>query len=52
MSLCCEIGCRERLPLEISVEGNPPPSLYAAPVVKNPPQKAHKDPVTAEAYTL
>ncbi|QQP41378.1 Hypothetical protein FKW44_015727 [Caligus rogercresseyi] len=22
-------GCRERLPLGISVEGNPPPSLYA-----------------------
>ncbi|QQP54009.1 Hypothetical protein FKW44_006685 [Caligus rogercresseyi] len=21
-----------------------PPSLYAAPVVKNPPRKAHKDP--------
>ncbi|QQP58318.1 Hypothetical protein FKW44_003591 [Caligus rogercresseyi] len=48
MSLCCEIGCRERLPLEISVEGNPPPCLFAAPVVKNPPRKAHKDPVTAE----
>ncbi|QQP39910.1 Hypothetical protein FKW44_013775 [Caligus rogercresseyi] len=29
LSLCCEIGCRERLPLKISVEGNPPPSLYA-----------------------
>ncbi|QQP39399.1 Suppressor of SWI4 1 -like protein [Caligus rogercresseyi] len=41
MSLCCEIGCRERLPLGISVEGNPPPSLYATPVVKNPPRKAH-----------
>ncbi|QQP35066.1 Hypothetical protein FKW44_023185 [Caligus rogercresseyi] len=52
MSLCCEIRCRERLPLEIYVEGNPPPSLYAAPVVKNPPQKAHKDPVTAEVCTL
>ncbi|QQP50225.1 Hypothetical protein FKW44_011153 [Caligus rogercresseyi] len=24
MSLCCEIGCRERLPPGISVEGNPP----------------------------
>ncbi|QQP58334.1 Hypothetical protein FKW44_003610, partial [Caligus rogercresseyi] len=22
----------------------PPPSLYAAPVVKNPPRKVHKDP--------
>ncbi|QQP37756.1 Hypothetical protein FKW44_018143 [Caligus rogercresseyi] len=32
--------------------GNPPPSLYAAPVVKNPPRKAHKDPVTAEVCTL
>ncbi|QQP37967.1 Hypothetical protein FKW44_018420 [Caligus rogercresseyi] len=42
----------ERLPLGISVEGNPPPSLYAAPVVKNPPRKAHKDPVTAEVCTL
>ncbi|QQP48719.1 Hypothetical protein FKW44_009121 [Caligus rogercresseyi] len=40
------------LPLGISVEGNPPSSLYAAPVVKNPPQKAHKDPVTAEVCTL
>ncbi|QQP53469.1 Hypothetical protein FKW44_005970 [Caligus rogercresseyi] len=45
-------GGRERLPLGISVEGNPPPSLYAAPVVKNPPRKAHKDPVTAEVCTL
>ncbi|QQP34570.1 Hypothetical protein FKW44_022490 [Caligus rogercresseyi] len=34
MSLCCEIGCRECLPLGISVEENPPPSLYAAPVGK------------------
>ncbi|QQP49190.1 Hypothetical protein FKW44_009752, partial [Caligus rogercresseyi] len=39
-----EIGCRERLPLGISVKGNPSPSFYAAPVVKNPPRKAHKDP--------
>ncbi|QQP35736.1 Hypothetical protein FKW44_024041 [Caligus rogercresseyi] len=52
MSLCCEIGCRERLPLGISVEGNPPPSLYTAPVMKNPPRKAHKDPVRAEICTL
>ncbi|QQP35104.1 Hypothetical protein FKW44_023238 [Caligus rogercresseyi] len=52
MSLFCEIGCKESLPLEISVERNPPPSLYAAPVVKNPPRKAHKDPVTAEVCTL
>ncbi|QQP39592.1 Hypothetical protein FKW44_020530 [Caligus rogercresseyi] len=52
MSLCCEIGCWERLLLEISVEGNPPSPLYAAPVVKNPPRKAHKDPVTAEVCTL
>ncbi|QQP50585.1 Hypothetical protein FKW44_011627 [Caligus rogercresseyi] len=52
MSLCCEIGCRERLPLGISVEWNPLPSLYAAPVVKNLPRKAQKDPVTAEVCTL
>ncbi|QQP48866.1 Hypothetical protein FKW44_009319 [Caligus rogercresseyi] len=26
--------------------------LYAAPVVKNPPRKAHKDPMTAEVCTL
>ncbi|QQP34519.1 Hypothetical protein FKW44_022421 [Caligus rogercresseyi] len=52
MSLCCEIGRRERLPLKIYVEGNPPPSLYAAPVVKNLPRKAHKDLMTAEACTL
>ncbi|QQP55325.1 Hypothetical protein FKW44_008469 [Caligus rogercresseyi] len=32
--------------------GEPPPSLYAAPVVKNPPRKVHKDPVTAEVCTL
>ncbi|QQP40920.1 Hypothetical protein FKW44_015130 [Caligus rogercresseyi] len=42
MSLCCallfEIGCRERFPLGISVEGNPPPSLYTTPVVKNLPR--------------
>ncbi|QQP55327.1 Hypothetical protein FKW44_008471 [Caligus rogercresseyi] len=52
MSLCCEWGARERLSLEISVEGNPLPSLYATPVVKNPPRKAHKDPVMAEVCTL
>ncbi|QQP38210.1 Hypothetical protein FKW44_018723 [Caligus rogercresseyi] len=52
MSLCCEIGGQERLSLGISVKGNPLPSLYAAPVVKNPPRKAHKDPVTAEVCTL
>ncbi|QQP50233.1 Hypothetical protein FKW44_011164 [Caligus rogercresseyi] len=52
MKLCCEIGCRERLPLKISVDGNPLPSLYAAPVVKNPHRRAHKDPVKAEVYTL
>ncbi|QQP52078.1 Hypothetical protein FKW44_004094 [Caligus rogercresseyi] len=39
-----KLGAGERLPLKISDEGNPPPSLYAAPVVKNPPRKAHKDP--------
>ncbi|QQP36196.1 Hypothetical protein FKW44_021218 [Caligus rogercresseyi] len=32
--------------------GDPPPSLYAAPVVKNLPRKAHKDPVTAEVCNL
>ncbi|QQP34526.1 Hypothetical protein FKW44_022429 [Caligus rogercresseyi] len=52
MSLCCKIGCRERLPLGISVEVNPPPSLYAASVVKNPPRKVHMDAVTAEVCTL
>ncbi|QQP34753.1 Hypothetical protein FKW44_022745 [Caligus rogercresseyi] len=51
MSLCCEIGSGASS-LGISVEGNPPPSLYAAPVVKNPPRKAHKDPGTAEVCTL
>ncbi|QQP39690.1 Hypothetical protein FKW44_013494 [Caligus rogercresseyi] len=51
MSLCCEIGCRERLPLGISSR-EPSPVSYAAPVVKNPPRKAHKDPVTAEVCTL
>ncbi|QQP37725.1 Hypothetical protein FKW44_018102, partial [Caligus rogercresseyi] len=35
----------------ISVEG-PSPIPLAAPVVKNPPRKAHKDPVTAEVCTL
>ncbi|QQP37964.1 Hypothetical protein FKW44_018417 [Caligus rogercresseyi] len=50
--MCSEIGCQERLSLGISVEGNPPPSLYAAPVVKNSPRKTHKDPVTAEVCTL
>ncbi|QQP37154.1 Hypothetical protein FKW44_017343 [Caligus rogercresseyi] len=37
---------------EFFCRGNPPPSLYATPVVKNPPRKAHKDPVTAEVCTL
>ncbi|QQP32489.1 Hypothetical protein FKW44_024497 [Caligus rogercresseyi] len=35
----------------ISVEGNLPRPLRR-PVVKNPPRKAHKDPVTAEVCTL
>ncbi|QQP42570.1 Hypothetical protein FKW44_017279 [Caligus rogercresseyi] len=52
MSLCCKIGCRERLPLGISVKGNPPPSSTPSPVVKNPPRKVHKDPVTTEVCTL
>ncbi|QQP32550.1 Hypothetical protein FKW44_024311 [Caligus rogercresseyi] len=50
MSLCCEIG--SVFLSEFSSKGNPPPTLYAAPVVKNPPRKAHKDPVTAEVCTL
>ncbi|QQP35456.1 Organic cation transporter proteinlike, partial [Caligus rogercresseyi] len=33
-----------RLPLKISVEGNPPPSLYATPVVKNPPRRLIRTP--------
>ncbi|QQP53154.1 Hypothetical protein FKW44_005521, partial [Caligus rogercresseyi] len=36
------------LSLEISVEGNPPPSLYATPVVEKSASEAHKDPVTAK----
>ncbi|QQP50991.1 Hypothetical protein FKW44_012182, partial [Caligus rogercresseyi] len=44
----CAVKSGAGIPLGISVEGNPPPSLYAAPIVKNPPRKAHKDPVTAE----
>ncbi|QQP37224.1 Hypothetical protein FKW44_017424 [Caligus rogercresseyi] len=48
MSLCCEIGCRSVFLSEFTSRGNPPPFLYASPVVKNSPQKAHKDPVTAE----
>ncbi|QQP36468.1 Hypothetical protein FKW44_021586 [Caligus rogercresseyi] len=52
MSLCCEIGCRERLPLGISIEGTLPRPSTPPPVVKNPPWKAHKDPVTAEVCTL
>ncbi|QQP57922.1 Hypothetical protein FKW44_003079 [Caligus rogercresseyi] len=51
MSLCCEIGCGSVF-LSDFCRGHPPPSLYAAPVVKNPPRKAHKDPVTAEVCTL
>ncbi|QQP38813.1 Hypothetical protein FKW44_019498, partial [Caligus rogercresseyi] len=47
---CCEIGCRERLPLEFPSR-EPSPVLYAAPVVKNPPRK-DKGPVTAEVCTL
>ncbi|QQP39408.1 Hypothetical protein FKW44_020281 [Caligus rogercresseyi] len=43
MSLCFEIGCRDRLLSEFPSRGNPPPSLYAPPVVKNSPRKAHKD---------
>ncbi|QQP35028.1 Hypothetical protein FKW44_023133 [Caligus rogercresseyi] len=51
MSLCCEIGCRSVFPLGIPSR-EPSPVPYAAPVVKNPPRKAHKDPVTAEVCTL
>ncbi|QQP36127.1 Hypothetical protein FKW44_021126, partial [Caligus rogercresseyi] len=51
---CCEIaGVRDcgSLPLGFSSR-EPPPSLYAPPVVKNLPRKAHKDPLTAEVCTL
>ncbi|QQP37806.1 Hypothetical protein FKW44_018202 [Caligus rogercresseyi] len=51
MSLCCEIGVPGASSSRNFRRGNPPPSLYATPVVKNPPRKAHKDPVTAE-FTL
>ncbi|QQP40146.1 Hypothetical protein FKW44_014098 [Caligus rogercresseyi] len=54
MSLCCallfEIGCRERLALGYPSRGTSPVPLRR--VVKNPPPKAHKDPVTAEVFTL
>ncbi|QQP38260.1 Hypothetical protein FKW44_018784 [Caligus rogercresseyi] len=32
--------------------GEPSPVPLRRPVVKNPPRKAHKDPVTAEVCTL
>ncbi|QQP56363.1 Hypothetical protein FKW44_000986 [Caligus rogercresseyi] len=52
MSLCCEIGARSVF-LSNFRRGEPSPvPLRAAPVVKNPPRKAHKDPVTAEVCTL
>ncbi|QQP54384.1 Hypothetical protein FKW44_007201 [Caligus rogercresseyi] len=51
MSLCCEIGCRSVFLSKFPSRGTSP-VLYAAPVVKNPPRKAHKDPVTAQVYTL
>ncbi|QQP39204.1 Hypothetical protein FKW44_020009 [Caligus rogercresseyi] len=52
MSLCCEIGCRERLSSRNFRRGEPSPVPLRRPVVKNPPRKAHKDPVTAEVCTL
>ncbi|QQP32925.1 Hypothetical protein FKW44_024119 [Caligus rogercresseyi] len=51
MSLCCEIGCRERLPLGISVEGNPSPVPLRRPSRENPPQKLIRT-LTAEVCTL
>ncbi|QQP50704.1 Hypothetical protein FKW44_011810 [Caligus rogercresseyi] len=51
MSLCCEIGCQERLPLGISVKGTLPVPLRR-PSREKSPRKAHKDPVTAEVCTL
>ncbi|QQP54947.1 Hypothetical protein FKW44_007946 [Caligus rogercresseyi] len=37
---------------EFTSRGTLPRPSTAAPVVKNPPRKAHKDPVTAEVCTL
>ncbi|QQP49684.1 Hypothetical protein FKW44_010438, partial [Caligus rogercresseyi] len=50
--LICRIRCKRAVKIGCRPSGNPPPSLYAAPVVKNPPRKAHKDPVTAQVCTL
>ncbi|QQP42512.1 Hypothetical protein FKW44_017204 [Caligus rogercresseyi] len=47
MSLCCEIGCRERLPLGIPSRGTLP-GHYAAPVEKKSASEGSKEPVTAE----
>ncbi|QQP39647.1 Hypothetical protein FKW44_020596 [Caligus rogercresseyi] len=41
---CAVKSVPERLPLGISVEGNPPPSLYGAPLVKNPPRRLIRTP--------
>ncbi|QQP48885.1 Hypothetical protein FKW44_009349 [Caligus rogercresseyi] len=52
MSLCCEIGSRERLPLRIFVDGEPSPVPLRRLSHENLPRKAHKDLVTAEVCTL
>ncbi|QQP49349.1 Hypothetical protein FKW44_009985 [Caligus rogercresseyi] len=52
MSLCCEIGCRERLSLGNFRRGNLPRPSTPPQSWKNTPRKAHKDPVTAEVCTL
>ncbi|QQP53669.1 Hypothetical protein FKW44_006219 [Caligus rogercresseyi] len=50
MSLCCEIGAGSVFLSEFPSRGTlPRPST---PPQKNPPRKAHKDPVTAEVCTL
>ncbi|QQP38264.1 Hypothetical protein FKW44_018791 [Caligus rogercresseyi] len=52
MSLCCEIGVPGGVFLsEFPSRGTFPVPL-CRPIVKNPPRKAHKDPVTAEVCTL
>ncbi|QQP52418.1 Hypothetical protein FKW44_004567 [Caligus rogercresseyi] len=49
---CCAVksGAGSRLPLGISVKGNPLRPSTRAP--KKRPRKAHKDPVTVEVCTL
>ncbi|QQP57021.1 Hypothetical protein FKW44_001875 [Caligus rogercresseyi] len=52
MSLCCEISAGASSSRNFPSRGTHPRPSTAAPVVKNPPRKAHKDPVTAEVCTL